>query len=437
MGEKFIFPLKQGIGAPSEPGVFEGSSVRRGEKIATKPVDGLGSNIFSSIDGIVKSVSENEIIIEKSDDSSSDYIHLKKDEPLKMIEESGLVGLGGAGFPTYAKLSKPIPSEGRFIINAAECEPILSHNIDSIELNPKPLIRGIEIVMEILKAQRATIAIKAKHEKAVSILKDALKENGDDRIDIHLLSDMYPMGEERALVREVMGKLLPVDEIPMAAGCVVSNVETVEKIYEIVDLQKPLIDKDVTIAGKINNEEKIHIFHNFPIGMTVADAFALVGEASSEAGELIMGGPFTGKRTSPESPIIKTTGGLIATECFPKGPSKIGLLVCACGADEKRLRELAASYGSEVTGVEFCKQALETRGTRKCLNPGKCPGQVAKVMNLKKSGAQAILISNCTDCTNTVMSCAPKLGLPVYHATDLPLRACNIKLVRKIKEHID
>ena len=146
-----------------------------------------------------------------------------------------------------------------------------------------------------------------------------------------------------------------------------------------------------------------------------------------------MGGPFTGKRTYIDKPVIKTTGGLIAAECFPKGPEKIGILVCACGANKERLEEIAKSLGSEVVGCEYCKQAKQVKDTRKCENPGKCPGQVQKVMALKKAGAQAVLISNCTDCSNTVMSCAPQLKLPVYHCTDGALRAVNEKLVRKIK----
>ena len=106
-----------------------------------------------------------------------------------------------------------------------------------------------------------------------------------------------------------------------------------------------------------------------------------------------------------------------------------------CGADAERMKQLAQSLGSEVVGIEYCKQALEVRGTRKCENPGHCPGQAQKVMALKKTGAKALLIGNCTDCSNTVMSCAPKLFLPVYHCTDQALRAVNHKLIRKIREN--
>jgi proline reductase-associated electron transfer protein PrdC len=218
----------------------------------------------------------------------------------------------------------------------------------------------------------------------------------------------------------------------MDANAIVINVETVCRIEEAVDLKKPLIDKNMTVAGKLKGNEKlIQVFENVPIGISVEEMFDRAGGLADDYGELIMGGPFTGKRTYPDAPVIKTTGGLIAAECFPKGPEKIGILVCACGADKERLMEQAASMGSEVVGIEYCKQACQVKATYKCENPGKCPGQVQKIMSLKKAGAEAVLISNCTDCSNTVMSCAPKLGLPVYHCTDGALRAVNHKLVRR------
>ncbi len=224
------------------------------------------------------------------------------------------------------------------IVNAAECEPILSHNIDAIEHHPEDLIRGLTIEMEVTNAAEGVIAIKKKHEKAVKVLQEALEErNGGKPIRLHLLRDMYPMGEERAIVREVLGQLLPVTALPLEAGAIVSNAETVMRVHEAVDLKKPLIDKDLTIAGKLaGNENLIQIFHDVPIGMQAGDAFEMAGGLADSYGELIMGGPFTGKRTERTAPIVKTTGGLIAAECFPKGPEKIGLLVCACGADEAR-----------------------------------------------------------------------------------------------------
>ncbi len=437
MKQVFKFPLKQHIGREAVPCVVEGDEVRRGQLLALQG-EGLGSNIFSSVSGCVTYAGTDRIEIEPAEKQTKDYIPLTKTTPLELIREAGIVGLGGAGFPTYAKLAKPFESGGTVIINAAECEPVLCHNIERIEKKPHQLLRGLEIAMEAAHAEQGVIAIKAYHTEAVQKLEEA---NKNPVIRIHKLPDMYPMGEERAIIREVFGKLLPVTALPLEADAIVINAETACRIQEAVDEKKPLIDKDMTVAGKIygNPEGKlIQTFLDVPLGISAEAMFEKAGGDINHGlaegyGELIMGGPFTGKRTSLDAPVIKTTGGLIAAECFPKGPDKIGLLVCACGADAERMKQLANSLGSEVVGIEYCKQAIEVRGTRKCENPGHCPGQVQKVMALKKAGAKAVLISNCTDCSNTVMSCAPRLGLPVYHCTDGPLRAVNHKLIRRIK----
>lgn len=411
------------------PLVEPGERVLRGQRIASKPLGALGANVFASCSGTVTEVTESAVSVAADEVQPRDFIPLTETEPLKRIEEAGLVGLGGAGFPTYAKLAKPFAAGGTVIVNAAECEPILSHNIRRIEEGPEKLLRGLQIAMELMHSGQGVVAIKEKHTLAVAALKKAVPRN----ISVHLLPDMYPMGEERAIVREVLGVLLPVTSLPLEAGAVIINAETAVRIAEAVDNGKPLIDKDITVAGKLaGNRDLVKTFLDVPLGISVADCFALAGGLAPGYGELIMGGPFTGKRTRLDVPLIKTTGALIAAECFPKGPEKIGLLVCACGAQKERLEQLAESLGSEVVGIEYCKQAAAVKGTRKCENPGKCPGQVQKVLALKKAGAQAVLISNCTDCSNTVMSCAPKLGLPVYHCTDGALRAVNHKLIRKI-----
>lgn len=429
----YLFPLKQHIGTKSIPCVAVGDMVHRGTLIAEKEKDSIGANIYSSISGEIRNITEDAIEIEAAEEQSQLYIELKSEKPLELIEESGLVGLGGAGFPTYAKLSKQFEKDGTVIINAAECEPILSHNIKRIEKHPKQLLRGLEIAMEVTNADSGIVAIKEHHKDAIKAIEQV---NTNPAIRIAKLPNMYPMGEERAIVREVLGKLLPVTALPLEAGAIIINAETACRIEEAVDHKMPFIDKDITVAGKIKGNEQdklIQVFLDMPLGISVESMFEQAGGLAEGYGELIMGGPFTGKRTSMQAPVIKTTGGLIATECFLKGPEKIGLLVCACGANKERLEEIAESLGSEVAGVEYCKQAHEVRGSLKCENPGRCPGQVQKVMALKKAGAQAVLISNCTDCSNTVMSCAPKMGLPVYHCTDGALRAVNEKIIRRIK----
>mgnify|MGYP000845819563 FL=1 len=428
--ENFVFPLQQHIGAPAEVVVKEGDLVKRGQLLAAKPADKMGSNIFTSVSGKVTAVTDKAVTVEPAAEQSKEYIRLTQSEPLALIEEAGLVGLGGAGFPTYVKLGQKLRPGGVVIANASECEPILSHNIEAIEKNPQQLIRGLEIVMEVVGAPKGVIAIKDIHEEAAKALEANLK---DSRITLHYLPNIYPVGDERAIVREVLDTLLDVTALPSAANAIVINAESVCRVQEAVDLKKPLIDKDMTVAGKINGE-LIQVFHDVPLGISVRAMIEKAGGINGEYGEIIMGRPFMGKRVTLDDPVVKTTGGILVTQEFMRGPKKIGLLVCACGANQQRLEQIAASMGAEVTDVEFCKQAkLMKNGTRKCENPGHCPGQVQKVMAIKKSGADAILISNCSDCSNTVMSCAPQLKLPVYHCTDGALRAVNHKLIRRMK----
>lgn len=426
----FRFPLKQHIGAKAAPTIVKGDKIVRGQLLASIEENNLGAPIYASVSGVVSEINADEICILADEIQSKEYLKLKATSPAELIKEAGIVGLGGAGFPTYVKLAKSFESGGYVIVNAAECEPILNHNIAAIEKNPQQLLRGLQIAMEVVHAEHGIIAIKEIHEEALHKLQAVIK---DERITIAKLPNLYPMGEERAIIREALGVLLGVESLPMEANAIVMNAETVCRIQEAVDERKPMIDKNMTVAGKIKgNENLIQIFFDVPIGISVKEMFEKAGGLAEGYGEIIMGGPFTGKRTTLDSPVIKTTGGLIATECFMKGPEKIGLLVCACGAGKERLEEIAKSMGSEVVGTQYCKQAHEVKSGLKCENPGRCPGQVQKVMALKKDGAQAVLISNCTDCSNTVMSCAPKMGLPVYHCTDGALRAVNSKLVRKI-----
>lgn len=428
---EYIFLMKQHVGAPSQAIVKEGDKVERGQLIAVKPEGALGANIFSSICGTVKSVDEVQVAIEEEGTDFDKYRPLSGTTPKELIEEAGIVGLGGAGFPTSVKLNVHFENGGTVIVNAAECEPILSHNIARIEKEPEKLLRGLALVMELTNAAKGIVAIKGVHKEAVEALK---KANTADNVSVFSLENIYPMGEERAIVRETLGILLEPEQLPMAADAVVINAETVFKIREAVEEKKPLIDKDMTVAGKLKENASIHVLLDVPLGMKVSEVISEAGGLGPEYGELIMGGPFTGKRTSLEAPVIKTTGGIIAAEKFMPGPEKIGLLVCACGANRERLEEQAASMGSQVVGVEYCKQAKQVKAARKCENPGRCPGQVQKVMALKKAGAQAVLISNCTDCSNTVMSCAPQLKLPVYHCTDGAMRSVNYRMIRRFRK---
>lgn len=429
MQEKYYtFLTKQHIGAPAGPVVRVGELVRRGQCIAGISEGQLGTDIHSSVDGVVDSVSAEAIRIRAAEKQSTSYLPLEGETVLQLIRNSGLAGMGGAGFPTYQKLLTPLGDSGMVIVNAAECEPLLNHNIKRILTDPEKVVRGVEITMEAVGAAKGVIAIKEKHHEAVAALKKVL---ADKKIEIYLLSDYYPMGEERAVIREVTGKLLEVNQLPSKAGIAVLNVETVYRIMEAVELRKPVMEKDITIAGRINGKQRIQVIQDVPVGLEAADLIEQAGGLMEDVGELIMGGPFTGKRLQPQEPITKTSGGILAAMPFIKESRRLGLLVCACGATRERMEQIAESMEAQIAGIEYCKQAVGINGNYKCENPGKCPGQSQKVLALKKKGAEALLIGNCTDCTNTVMSLAPALHMPVHHITDGALRAAGEKLIRK------
>ena len=416
--------LRQHVGAPCEAVVKVGDSVKKDSLIA-KPA-GLGANIFSSVYGVVKEITENAIIIEKDEDQPEEFIKLEGEDKLQLIKDAGVVGMGGAGFPTAIKLGTKVKY---ILVNAAECEPLLHHNVDQMVDNTEMTIRGLKYVMEICEAEKGIFALKAKNEKAVDALVEGCK--GDDSLDIHLLPDIYPMGEERAVVREVLGILLQPTDLPSVADAVVINVETLLRVAEAIELKKPCFSKNVTVVGKLNEGVEPHVFMDVPVGTSVKELIERAGGIDGEYGEIIMGGPFTGKACEEDAPITKTTGGIIVTEPFEdlKG-EKMGLLVCACGGNEERMQDIAKKMNAEVVCVQKCKQAVDVKGNLKCENPGNCPGQALKVMNIKKADAKHILIGNCTDCSNTVMGSAPKMNLEVHHQTDHVLQTVGKDVIR-------
>ena len=448
--------LRQHVGAPCAAIVKAGDEVKKGTKIATPT--GLGANIFSSVYGVVEEVLEDRIIIRPDEEQKDEFVPIEvedENDKLAMVKEAGIVGMGGAGFPTGVKLginlaetemaeldpeiNPELPADFKLehsyiLINAAECEPGLEHNIRQIEEQCGKVVRGVKYCMETTHADKAIFAIKKKNEKAIEILRKAIA--GEDEISIHLLPDIYPMGEERAVVRECLGVNLTTMQLPSAARSVVVNLETAAKIAEAIDEKKPCITKNLTVRGKINGGNQAHVFMDVPVGVSVGELIEKAGGIEGVYGEIIMGGAFTGKSTELDAPITKTTGGILVTIEFPDlHGANVGLLVCACGGSEERMREIADKMNGKVVSVCRCKQAIENKpgAPLKCLRPGNCPGQVKNNMQFKKDKCEYIIIGNCSDCSNTVMASGPKMGLKVFHQTDHVMRTVGHALYRTLR----
>lgn len=425
----YIIPLKQHVGVSCVANVQIGDEVLRGQCIAEP--NGLGAKIHTSVSGKVIRITEEAIEIEAESINTQDYVKIKKcDSIAETAFEAGIVGAGGAGFPTHIKLKSEIP-DGYVIANCVECEPILNHNIRLLEENPEIVIKGIRYAMEATKAPKGYIAIKAKNKKAIASLKKAIGEAED--VEVKELKDIYPMGEERAIIHGIFGNWLTPEQLPIEAKSVVLNGETLANLTRAVEDLKPVIDKDITVAGKLKSGKESNIFFQVPIGSYINSLIEECGGIDGDFGEIVIGGPYTGKAGDIDKAVVtKISGGAIVTIPLPKFDGPIGLLVCACGADETRLRDIAGKMKAEVVAITKCKNAVEVRGVNKCLTPGDCPGQVQGIMDLKKNGAKRVLVSNCSDCTNTVMCCAPNMGLPVYHHTDHILRTVDYELIRRL-----
>ena len=389
--EKIHIPLKQHVGGPCQAIVNVGDHVKRGQLVAVPA--GLGANIHASLSGVVEEITEMDIVVKLDKEQTDDYVRLEKtDDYLQKIKDAGIVGVGGAGFPTGIKFSTQIPG-GYLIANAAECEPILGHNVKFMEEQPEVLVRGMKYIMELTGAKEGYIAIKTKYRKALLALGKACKD--EPNISIKILPNMYPAGDERVIVRETLGVILQPGQLPLEANAIISNVETIKHVVNAIEEDKPLIDKDSTVGGRVQNPS---IFLDVPIGLPISVFIERAGGYINPHGEIVRGGPFTGRPAKEDEPINKTTGGLLVAMPYPQEKEKVGILICECGAQEERLRQIADGMGAEVVSVQMCKRMKpDKNGRLRCELPGICPGQAEKVLKMKKDGAKAVIAGTCQD----------------------------------------
>lgn len=222
---------------------------------------------------------------------------------VEQVRAAGVVGAGGAGFPTHVKLN------GRaewVIANGAECEPLLRVDQLLMQREADRVVRGLELAMEATGAPNGVIATKAHYEAAVRALREAA--NGHANIRLHLLDSYYPSGDEKSIIFEVTGRVVPSGKLPLDVGCVVSNVATLANIAQAAE-SGPVVDKDVTVGGAVPEPVTVRV----PVGTAYREVIALSGfRGSAEEYALIVGGPCMGKLESDwDSPVTKTTGGLL------------------------------------------------------------------------------------------------------------------------------
>ncbi len=328
MPDKVVIPLSQHIGAPCAPTVNKGDLVEEGQVIG-KSDNFISACIHSSVAGKVLDISKAyhptlgvtlSVVIERDKEkkakkySESSIAELSKKEMIEKVKNAGLVGLGGAAFPTHVKLSVP---EGKkidtLIINGAECEPFLTCDHVVMTRHTQDVLKGIELMMDIIEPENVYIAIEDNKKAAIFAFQKAIKKSTNiniSKVKVTPLETKYPQGGEKQLIKAITGREVPPGGLPLDIGFLVQNVGTVKAIYEAVYMDKPLTERVVTISGDCLNRPGNYLIK---IGTTIKDIVERCGiELYRTPKKVIIGGPMTGfSQADMDVPVIKGTSGIL------------------------------------------------------------------------------------------------------------------------------
>jgi len=323
-GSEIVFPLLMHMGVPCEPLVEKGQRVLLGEKIGDSSAL-FCAPVHASVSGIVKDIRPhltiagtivNSIVVENDGkfeehvciQPREDYESLSGEEILKIIREAGIVGLGGAGFPTHVKLSPPPEKKvDTVIVNGCECEPYLTTDNRIMIEESKRIVTGLKIILKVIKTARGIIAIENNKPEAIEHLKEFCANIPD--IKVAVVKTKYPQGCEKQLVDAITGREVPSGGIPIDVGCLVHNVDTVIAIHRAIIRGRPLMRKVVTLTGgAIKNPGN----YKMRIGTLLSDLVEMAGGYKYNPAKIIVGGPMMGVAIfDTEVPIVKTTEGVI------------------------------------------------------------------------------------------------------------------------------
>ena len=384
--EQVIIPLSQHIGAPAVPTVKKGDHVKAGQVIG-QAAGFISANIHSSVSGTVVNIEavtdasgyprpsviiqvegdewEESILQEAEKKQPSDYT---KEEIIKAINAAGIVGMGGATFPTQVKLSPPPGNKAEvLIVNGVECEPYLTADHRLMLEHGEELMTGIQLIKRALGVERAVIGIENNKPDAITHLKQLAA--GIPGVEVCPLKVKYPQGGEKQLIKAVTGKSVPSGGLPIAVGAVVQNVGTVYAVYEAVMKHKPLVERVVTVTGKSVKKPGNYLCR---IGTPIARLIEAAGGMPEDTGKVISGGPMMGKAvTSTDIAVTKGTSGVLL---MPESESqrlpyrnciRCGKCVdvCPMGLEPYHLMLLAG---------ENMLEALEGEHVMDCIECGSC-----------------------------------------------------------------
>lgn len=319
-----VYPLIQHVGVPAVPVVKKGDKVLVGQLIAAADGD-MSANIHASVSGTVKAIETKQIptgiaadcIIVENDNLYTQVPSLNpkpiellvKSDIVKLIKDAGVVGMGGAGFPTHVKLSPKSPEKIDYVIvNCCECEPYLTSDYRRMLEIPDQLVEGLRIILRLFDNARGILAVEDNKPECIKVLKKLVA--GDERINVVSLKTKYPQGAERYLVYAVTGRKISASVVTSEAGCIVNNVDTVIAVRNAVKYHKPLTHRIITVSG-----DNIKEPGNFevPIGTSYLELIEAAGGLLKEDCKIISGGPMMGfALPTTDVPVCKTSSAIIS-----------------------------------------------------------------------------------------------------------------------------
>ncbi|MCH5341516.1 MAG: electron transport complex subunit RsxC [Acetatifactor sp.] len=322
-GDELVYPLSQHIGAPAKEIVAKGDRVLAGQKIAESS-GFVSAPVYASVSGTVKAIEPRRVVsgdmvmsvVVENDGLYEDVgfyplaplEKLSREEILDVIREAGIVGMGGAGFPTHVKLSPKEPKKIDYVIaNCAECEPYLTSDYRRMLEEPDKLIGGLKIILKLFDNAHGILAVEDNKPDCIALLRQMTKD--EPRISVKALKTKYPQGGERTLIYAVTGRKINYTMLPADVGCVVNNVDTVVAVYRAVVEGRPLMERIVTVTGDaVANPRNFRV----KIGTSYQDVLTAAGGFAVKPEKIICGGPMMGVSMFDLSvPTTKTSTALL------------------------------------------------------------------------------------------------------------------------------
>lgn len=379
-----VYPMSQHIGAPAKPVVSVGDHVLVGQRIA-EAGGFVSANICSSVSGTVKAIEPRllvsgamcpAIVVENDHEYKTvegfgeqrDYTKLSKEEIRKYVQDAGVVGMGGAGFPNHVKITPQDDSKIDYVlVNGAECEPYLTSDYRVMLEEPERVIGGLKVLLQLFENAKGVIGIEDNKPDCIEKLTELVKD--EPRIIVQPLRTKYPQGAERTLIYACTGRKINSSMLPADAGVVVDNIDTVVAIYKAVCESTPLIRRIVTVTGDAIKEPR-----NFEVktGTNYAELIDEAGGFTCEPEKIVSGGPMMGMALhSLDVPVTKTSSALLCMSkdevaaMAPTACIRCGRCVEACPSN--LVPQIMVEYAER-----FDDEGFERVGGMECYECGSC-----------------------------------------------------------------